>query len=178
MIETQKGFTHTPIITKLPKGQLKAYRNDSCHGFTLIEIVIVMAISAFIIVGFFSVYSNFNKEKSFEFAVQGVANLLKEAKSNTLASRDASVYGVHLETGRAVLFKGNTFSEPNTDNREYTMPTDVELSSINLNGGGSDIIFNRLTGETQQFGTTTISRVSNATIMQDIVVSQTGVVEY
>jgi len=178
MIETQKWFTHTPIVVKLPKGQLKAHRNDLCRGFTLIEIVIVMAISAFLIVGFFSVYSNFNKEKLFEFAVQGVANLLKEAKSSTLASKDATIYGVHFETGRAVLFKGSIFSEPNSDNREYTMPADVELSIINLNGGGSDIIFDRLTGETSQFGTMTISRVSDPTITQNIVVSQMGVVEY
>jgi len=178
MIETRKGFTPTLIIAKLPKAKRKAHRNDWCRGFTLIEIVIVMAVSIFIITGFFSVYSNFNKGKSFEFAVQGVVNLLKEAKSNTLASKNASVYGVHLETGRAVLFKGDTFSEPSADNREYTMPADVELSNIDLNGGGSDIIFNRLTGETQQFGTTTVSRVSDVTVTKDIVVSQTGVVEY
>ena len=147
-------------------------------GFTLIEVLIVIIISGFLVVGSLAVFSNFNDKKAFEVSTQGVVNLLKDAKSNTLASKDSTVYGVHFETSRAVFFKGSTFSDPDPFNRIYTMPADIELSSIIINGGGSDIVFDRLTGETQQFGTTTISRISDPSVTIDIVVGATGVVEY
>ena len=148
------------------------------NGLTLIEVLIVIAISAFLTIGSLAVYSNFNKGKAFDAGIQGVVNLLKDAKSSTLASKDATVYGVHFETSRAVFFKGSTFSEPDPFNRVYTMPADIELSSIVINGGGSDIVFDRLTGETEQFGTTTISRISDPSVTKDIVIGATGVVEY
>lgn len=148
------------------------------NGFTLIEVLIVIAISAFLTIGSLAVYSNFTKGKAFSSGIQGVVNLLRDAKSSTLASKDSTVYGVHFETSRAVFFKGSTFTEPDSFNRVYTMPVDVELSSIVINGGGNDIVFDRLTGETGQFGTTTISRISDPSITKDIVIGATGVVEY
>ena len=147
------------------------------YGFTLLEILIIAAIALFLAIGSFSVYGNYNKSRSLEVSAQNIASLLKTARSKTLASNDASVFGVHFETSRAVLFKGATFSEPNVDNREYRLPGVVTISTINLNGGGNDIIFERLTGETQQFGTTTVS-LTDSSKERNITISATGIIEF
>lgn len=151
---------------------------NTLGGITLIEILVVIAISAILSVGSMAAYSNYNKKKSFELSIQNVGSLIEEARFITLASKDSSVYGVHFESGRAVLFKGATFSEPSSDNKEYTLPNIVEISVIDLNGGGNNVVFDRLTGETSQYGTTTISLVNDVTTTSDIVVRQTGIVEF
>jgi len=48
--------------------------------------------------------------------------------------------------------------------------------NITLAGGGSDVIFNRLTGETSQNGVITLSSPSTAQI-KTVTVYKTGVVE-
>jgi len=148
------------------------------RGFTLIEILVVIVILLSLVGVSFSAFLNFNKHAAFEVGVHSVVNFLKEARSLTLASRNAEVYGVHFEATRIVLFAGDTFSEPNPDNREYEFKSDVELTTISLTGGGSDVVFDRLTGETAQFGTTTLSRISDASTTKDIIINGTGIVEF
>lgn len=147
------------------------------RGFTLLEILIVLAISLSLVSVFSSIYLSFNKHVAFDAGAQVTVNFLKEARSLTLASRNADVYGVHFEATRIVLFTGSTFSEPDPNNREYKFKSDIQLTTINLTGGGSDVVFDRLTGETAQFGTTTLSRISNPGTTKDIVIKETGIVE-
>jgi Tfp pilus assembly protein FimT len=147
------------------------------RAFTLPEILIVTAISLFFVVGAMAVYQNFNKTRALDVGAQNILSLLKTARSKTLASDEASVYGVHFEATRVVLFKGSVFTEPQDGNKEYSLPRTITISNINLNGGGSDVIFERLTGETGQFGTTTIS-ASDLSKTIYVFVDKTGIIDY
>lgn len=147
-------------------------------GFTILEILIVIAISAILMVGGMSAYSHFTKKKSLELTTQTIASYLKDARSFTVASKGDTTYGVHFETNRIVLFSGATFSDVATDNREHTLPGNIEISTINLNGGGSDVVFQRLTGATSQYGTTTLSLLADITDTKDIVIEATGIIEF
>lgn len=148
------------------------------NGFTLIEVLVVLAISAILVAISLSSYSSWNKNTEFNISGKTVSSYLSDARNLTLASKNSSVYGVHLETTKVVLFTGDTYSSSEPSNKEYIFPNNVQISVINLNGGGSDVIFNRLTGETNQFGTTTISRIDDPSSTIDIVVKQTGVIEF
>lgn len=147
------------------------------NGFTLIEILIIIAIAIIITVGSISVFVNFNKNKALEISTQNITSLLKEARSLTLASKNANVYGVHLQADKAILFEGSNFSSTSPNNREYNLPSNIKITSINLNGGGNDVLFNRLTGETDQFGTTTTSLL-NSSSSKNIIIENTGIVEF
>ena len=90
---------------------------------------------------------------------------------------DSSKYGVHFEASRVVLFKGNTYDANDPDNEEYLLRGNT-LSPITLTGGGSDVVFERLNGKTNQSGTVTISSVSDPSRSKVITIRGTGIVEF
>jgi len=146
-------------------------------GFTILEIVIVVAVSVFILVAGLSAFSQFNKNQALRGAAAEAISVLDKGRSLTLGARDNIEYGVHFEADKIVLFKGATYSSSDTSNKVTKMNPLVTISDISLTGGGSDVIFNRLSGETVQGGTVTISLVSNASITKTIIIHPTGVVE-
>lgn len=121
-------------------------------GFTLIEFIITIVIVS-ILAGFAVIsFASFRNNQALSNTVSDAVSIINEAKINTISSKDDSAYGVHFETNRAVLFKGVVFSEPNPDNRSLLFSPLIEISSFSLNGGGTDIIFKKLTGKTDQYG--------------------------
>jgi len=121
-------------------------------GFTLIEFII--AISIVLVLSTLSIisFASFRNNQALSNSFSDTISMINEAKINTISSKDGLSYGVHFEAGRAVLFKGLTFTEPNPDNKELNISPLIEISSISLNGGGSDLIFKKLTGKTDQYG--------------------------
>jgi len=138
---------------------------------------VVIAITIIVVIAIFAIrpFINFRHNQSLEIAVTGTLSLLDEARGATLSSRDDEVYGVHFESGRAVLFKGGVFTEPSSDNRGITFDERVTLSNIDLDGGDDDVLFSRLTGETNDTGTLTFSLINNASTTRIINISKTGV---
>jgi len=146
-------------------------------GFTLVEVLVVMAIAVILVALATVSLGNINDNNQLSSAKDGVFTLLREARNATISSKDASRYGVHFESGRAVYFKGDTFTEPSDDNKEFVMPDVITISDISLEGGGSDIIFDRLTGATEQYGTVRFSNVDDVSASTTISIFSTGVME-
>jgi Tfp pilus assembly protein FimT len=145
-------------------------------GITLVEVLLVVALltlfSTFVIISF----SGLRQNQALKNAEEELRALFIEAKSRTLGSEDSSSFGVHLEASRAVLFKGETFTEPSDDNKEYTLNSSVELVNITLSGGGSDVVYERLTGGVSTAGTFILRRVADTTDFVTFTITQTGVV--
>jgi hypothetical protein len=128
-------------------------------GFSLLEFIsmfaILLVITAIVVGGFVM----FKRGNELTLAKEHTLSQLTEAKTRTLAAYQNAAWGAHMETDRVILFKGSYVSG-NPENETAMLPTDVEISSIALNGGGSDVIFKRLSGETDQYGTITL-RIKN-----------------
>ncbi len=92
----------------------------------------------------------------------------------TLASKNANQFGVHLESSQVTLFEGNTFVPGNSSNVVNLLNKRVNINSINLAGGGVDVIFQRLTGETVQSGTVTMALVASTTRTKTVTIYGTG----
>ncbi|MEW5907764.1 MAG: hypothetical protein AB1643_01085 [Patescibacteria group bacterium] len=146
-------------------------------GFTIIEILIFLAIMVIVISIVFVSFTSLRKTQSLDNAVDNIVALINEARSRTLASKDFSQYGVHFESSRAVLFKGTMFSEPSSDNSEFALPAILEISGIALNGGGSDTVFQRITGKTDNFGTITLRIKSDTGTIKNINIRLTGMID-
>ena len=73
-----------------------------------------------------------------------------------MARQEDSQWGVHFESNKYVLFKGSVYSAVDSYNEEITLPDVLTISAITFNGGGSEVVFSKITGETLNFGTTTI----------------------
>ena len=147
-------------------------------GLTIIEIMIAVSVVVVLAALSFQVFNVFIKRQALDKDTQKIVSMLKEARSATLASRSNSVYGVHFVATRTVMFKGTVFIESDSNNRELSLNPRVQITVTNLNGGGSDIIFDRLTGATDQYGSITLSLVASTSITKIISLEETGIVEF
>ncbi len=148
------------------------------HGFTIVEIMIVIAMLVLTVSVAVFIFSSFRKNNALNIGQEKIVNLLKIARSNTIASKEGDVYGVHLTQTTATLFKGRVYADLDPNNSTYTLSGFIEISNIDLVGGGNDIIFDKLTGETSQSGTTTIRLISDTTETKDIFIRKTGLSEF
>lgn len=105
-----------------------------------------------------------------------IVALLVTARSQTLSSYNSHNYGVHFTSTTATLFTGPTYNANASDNEVKTLDSSVSISTISLSGGGSDLLFDRLTGSTSQYGTITIRATSNAAYTKTINIQATGLV--
>ena len=157
---------------------MRRIQNNDQKGLTLVEVIIVVFMVVILATLSFQVFDIFNKRQAFEKNAQQIASQIKEARSATLASRDDSAYGIHITATRTVMFKGVTYTESATSNRDLVLNGRVQIGTISLNGGGSDILFDRLTGDTSQYGSITLSLVSSTTITKVISIGEAGIVEF
>ena len=141
----------------------KYLRSRSLAGFTLLEVIIVIAILVIITVVAIRPFTAFRDTARLDAAAESALSLLIEARSNTTSSINASQYGVHFETSRMALFKGITYSASDPTNDIVELPSGTEISAISLQGGGSDVVFQRIIGATSQYGTVMFRVAANPT---------------
>ncbi len=140
-------------------------------GFTALEILIVIAIIAIIGGVLLPSFGAMRRDQVLKSAVEDVASALDKARSESLSSRDSSEYGVHFETNMAVIFTGVAYTAGASSNQEVAISAPASISAITLSGGGSEVYFDRLSGEPNKTGTITITNDSASKV---ITISATG----
>lgn len=143
------------------------------NGFTLIEILIAIGIILIITVVTLFSLSTLNKQVSLESASQNILSTLRLARSQTLASKSQSAYGVHFETTKYVLFTGTSYTDGAAGNKEYLLG-DSEISSISLNGAGGEVVFARIRGSTTQYGSVVVRLTSDTNKSKTINIDSSG----
>ena len=145
-------------------------------GMTISELLVVLGILVVLVAIVLGAFTSFRKNSSFDNDIKLMMETLREARSQTLSSQNASQYGVHFENTKITLFVGDVYSVSNSTNRNFDLSsTDISLA-FSLNGGGNDIVFKRLTGGTAQSGTITISSPSLSKT-KIITIYRTGLIE-
>ena len=147
---------------------------ENINGFTLFEVILVIAIIGIISSITFLSFSNFHSGQALPNTVDEVTALFDEARSSTLAGKGGIQYGVHLQSDRAILFAGTTYSSTSTSNKIILTDSLITIASTTLQGGGSDVLFNRLTGETGQYGTFIVKNTSTSVGQKTVTISKTG----
>lgn len=153
-------------------------KNIFTKGNTLIEIVVAIAIIVIILYISIPKVFLFKQKQSLKNTTEEVRTLLNQARSETLASKNSTFYGVHFESDKAVLFTGSTYTASASDNIVLDFDSQVTLESANiaLNGGGANIVFDRFTGNVSAYGTITLELISDPSTQKVISVSRLGVV--
>ena len=145
-------------------------------GFSLIEMMVAIAIGSVLVAVIVVSFSSFRNDKTVDIAADQVLSVINEARVKTVSSEDYSRFGVHFETSRVVLFKGDVFTEPNSSNTETPVSPLAEISDISLNGGGTNLVFQKLTGKTGNYGSLRIRLKSDNSKYKTISVKSTGIV--
>ena len=148
------------------------------EGFSLVEIIVAVAVLAVIAALTANAFSSFYKNMALNSAVEQAISVLQEARSNTLSGKDSSQWGVHFEISRLAFFKGTSFTEPNPNNRDYQLSYSVEIYGISLNGGGPNVIFQKLTGKTNEYGAVSFRLKSDVSKTKTITIESNGSANY
>lgn len=124
-------------------------------GFTLIEIIVAILVLSVAAVLVIPAWKSFSDNVNLENTRQMIEAKIKLAKNYSLGSLGDSVYGIHFDVlnNRFVLFSGGAFIDGAPTNQIFNLPSNVEIYSVGLSGGGNDLVFGRLTGGTSNSGT-------------------------
>lgn len=140
------------------------------------ELLVVISIMAIIVSISFYFLSDFGKKDVLEKDVAGLTSFLRDARLLSIASKDSSAFGIRLESGQAVLFEGNTYVAGGANEKIIAFSDKVYMSAYSLSLGSPDIIFARLSGNTSNFGTITLS-LKDDSASTTITVLRTGVIQ-
>lgn len=125
------------------------------RGFTLIEVLLVIAIV--LVVGFFSAAFpiDFMSRMSVRDAQSGISAVLRKAQMYALSGREKSAWGAHYDSGTAtvVLFSGSSYSNRNNDLDEI-----IEINENIFVSDFDDVIFQSPGGVPDGARTITLSR--------------------
>src|SRR4030042_5171619 len=132
------------------------------RGFTLIEVLVVIAIFTAIFSISLYFFGGLSKKESLEKDIASLTALIRNARLLSVASKNASAFGIHLEGDRVVLFEGTSYISDGPNEKIIFFSREVYLHSSFINGGGADIVFARLTGATANYGNITLSLWDNS----------------
>ncbi len=146
-------------------------------GFTLIEMLIVISITAILGSMAFASFGRIINYTSIEAQAQSVRSHIERARIFTLASKNNSSFGVIFSTSTARVFQGTTFVAASSSDQVYNIDSNESIININFSGGGNTIYFNKISGEPNATGTITITSSNNSLDRQTVVIYQTGIVD-
>jgi prepilin-type N-terminal cleavage/methylation domain-containing protein len=150
-------------------------------GFTLVELMVVIGVIGLMVAITIPTLSKFKEQQSLRNTVDDVVSLLNQARSDTLSSLSSTNYSVYFQSDRATYFVGSSYTAGLSTNKValFSDVADVPVvDGLTLAGGGSIVTFNRLTGDTSQYGTIKIQLVSDSNVFKVINVGKTGFIGY
>lgn len=147
-----------PKLSSTERRRVNCWRSQ--HGFTFIEILLVMA--AFAILISFTSFSflRSQKESRLDTTVQTLASDLKDQQTKAMSGgSDGSSHlaqGIFFETNRYILFSGNTYNASSPNN--FAVDT-KEGINIFTTFPSNQIVFSQNNGEVENFaaGSNTIT---------------------
>lgn len=140
-------------------------------GFTLLELL--LSISIIIIIAGIStpIYQSFQNRNDLDITMVTITQSLRRAKTLSQAVDGDTNWGVKIQTGNIILFKGLSYESRNINFDEiFDMPTSITPSGV------SEIVFTKFTGLPQITGTITL--ISNANETRNVVINNKGMVSY
>lgn len=149
----------------------RSHRQRHCRGFTLVELMLSLAIFTLIAGISIPIYESFAAQNDLDIAATTVAQTIRRAEMLASASDGSSDWGVHVGTDGIVLFKGTSFAGRNTQYDEtFDLPSDVTAS------GMTEIVTAEGTGYPLTTGTITLSGTAGRTYT--ITINEKGTVDY
>jgi Tfp pilus assembly protein PilE len=142
------------------------------RGFGLISLLAALAVIGIVCWLTILAFSNYRAHHSVQAGAEQVLSTLAAAREKTLAGINNSQYGVHFQSDRLILFRGASY--PGTTVQTIDLDSTITIPTITLAGGGTNVIFNRLTGATAQTGTIVVRLASDATQSIIITIAATG----
>lgn len=139
------------------------------NGFTLLEVLLVVAIMAVILSASVPVYRTLVVRNDAELTASLVAQTMRRAQILSQGQNGDQTWGVHISGGIMTLFRGASFAVRDVAwDEEIILPKSVSTSGL------ADVVFAKLTGLPDEVGTVTIT--GDGAVSKTVVVSAGGLV--
>jgi len=151
------------------------------RGFSLVELIISIAIVAILAgVGFISIL-NYKQQQALLSATQEIIAVFRNAQDRSISQESGGRWGVHFENPSSGndfydLFQGLSYTTGTVVSRS-TLPSGVQFDNP-VPGANSTIIFSPITGLPDAPGTIKISLMNNPTSSSTISVNVNGEIQY
>lgn len=141
------------------------------QGFTLLEVLLSVAVIALIAGIGIPVYQSFQNRNDLDIAAITFAQTLRRAQTLAEAVDGDTSWGVFAQSGTITLFKGASYASRDTQFDEvFTMPSTIAVS------GTQEYVFAKFTGLPGAAGSLTLTSINNET--RTITTNAKGMVAY
>lgn len=118
-------------------------------GFTLMEIIVVLAILGFVISIGLLVSLDFYKTYAYKSERNILVGVLEKARSRSMANINQSAHGVYIDTTNHnyIIFQGQTYATRNSS-YDQVFPINPSINLIGVPSLPAAVVFSRLSGTT------------------------------
>ncbi|OGI27051.1 MAG: hypothetical protein A2359_01755 [Candidatus Moranbacteria bacterium RIFOXYB1_FULL_43_19] len=150
---------------------IRSKNRHSQKGFTLLEIILTIALIGILTGAFFATFRNFQFGNDMDVAVSGIVQSVRRAQLLSQGVFGEDDWGVKIFEDRLVIFKGESFAGRDTSKDET-----LEFSAPFFVSGLSEIIFAEFSGEPRETGSVSLEAASGAS--REISVGEKGSLSY
>lgn len=141
------------------------------RGFTLLEVMLSVAIIALIAGLGTPIYQGFQVRNDLDVAANSVATSLRRAQILSQAVDGDTSWGLSIQSGEITLFRGASYASRSAEYDEV-----FNLQGSITPSGVSEIVYEKFTGIPQTTGT--IILTSNANETRNIIINEKGTITY
>lgn len=142
-------------------------------GFTLIEIIMVLAIGIILIAIGTYWYNSAKINSTLTTTTDSIVSALEQAKTNAISGKNGQSYGVTFATTTYISFSGSSYNVSDPNNISHPVDSTLYLSNT-LSSSTGVIIFARLTGSANATGTINIIDASNSSHKKSVIIGALG----
>ncbi|PLX24971.1 hypothetical protein C0580_03525 [Candidatus Parcubacteria bacterium] len=145
--------------------------NNNQFGFTAIELIVIIVFIALIAGTTVPMYGKFQASNNLDLSVTKTVQSLRRAQVLSQANDSDSNWGVSIGQEQILLFKGTS-----STTRDINFDEIFDLNGNILVSGTQDVVFEKLTGEPQTFGSINFSSNNNET--KTVTINEKGMLSY
>lgn len=146
-------------------------------GVTFIESIVTIGIIIILLLISVPGFLFFQRRSEINNSLEELINVLRTGQNKTLASEEASQYGVYFDITTSphqyTLFKGPNFaSRDGSFDKVYNLPERIEIYQISLNG--NEVVFEKITGNASPDGNLSLRLITNPEEIKTIYIESSG----
>jgi len=151
-------------------------------GFTLVELLIVIAITFILAVSAVPIYGSLQVQAQLNESTSQIVQTLRSARQMSVSGYNNSQHGVYFDVtagnDKYILYQGSDYSaRDNSYDRETILDGSLPLSFIDLSLTGDDVDINFTKNKGKASNTGTVTLTHDVSGQRQIIINSLGVVE-